>query len=273
MDLNQVDDNNVLYDNVELNDFGDLFLEKLSVEDWVVIQNIESSFVSTFQIPITCTTSSIDLSDRDSALISWSEFANQIALRIIKFFRQIEEFEGLNGDDRFILIKYNLLPVFPISKCYYYKPTGDCCTSEKSEQEKHRRLFMLCTGSNNISDTFKSLVLSLVQITEQDPTLLSLLLTILIFCPCLSMNEDEPPLKDSLAVHRAQSHYISLFWNYLVNKWGEVKAYKNFSQLLTIIFRMQSASKNIREFFRTQYINSNNVDKIGPLMQSVLHIS
>jgi hypothetical protein len=274
MDLNQVDDNNVLYDNVELDDFGGLFLEKLSVEDWVVIQNIESSFVSTFQIPITCTTSSIDLSDRDSALISWSEFANQTALRFIKFFRQIEEFEGLNGDDRFVLIKYNLHPVIPISKCYYYKPTDNWCSNGEIEvAEKQRPSFMLCSGSNNISDTFKSLVLSLVQITEQDPTLLSLLLTILIFCPCLSMNEDEPPLKDSLAVHRAQSHYINLFWNYLVNKWGEVKAYKNFSQLLTVIFRMQSATKNFRDFFRTQCITSNSVDKIGPLMQSVLHIS
>jgi hypothetical protein len=274
MDLNRVDDTNVLFDNIELDDFGDLFSETLSVEDWVIIQNIESSFLSAFQIPMTSDTSSIDLSDRDSILISWSELANQYAMRHINFFRQIEEFEGLNSDDRFILIKYNLLPVAPISKCYNYKPTGDYCSNDASEDhEKERQFFMLYHGSNDINDAFMGLGLSLVPITEKDPTLLSLLLAILIFCPCLSMNEDEPPLKDSLAVHRAQSHYISLFWNYLVNKWGEVKAYKNFSQLLTIIFRMQSASKNIREFFRTQYINSNNVDKIGPLMQSVLHIS
>jgi hypothetical protein len=273
MDLNPVDDNNFLHDNVELDDFGDLFLERLSVEDWVVIQNIESSFVSAFAISPERPMDSIDLSNRDSALISWSQVANQIGLRFIEFFRQIEEFEGLNGDDRFVLIKYNLFLVFPIFKCYYYKQTDDCSTSEKSEQEKHRQLIMLCTGSNNIPDTFKSLVLSLVQITEQDPTLLSLLLTILIFSPCLSMHEDEPPLKDSLAVHRAQSRYVSLFWNYLVNKWDEVEACKHFSQLLTMIFRMQLTTKNIREFFRIQYMALNSVDKIGPLMQSVLHIS
>jgi hypothetical protein len=118
-----------------------------------------------------------------------------------------------------------------------------------------------------------NLVFSLVQITEQDPILLSLLLTILIFCPCLSMNEDEPPLKDSLAVHRAQSHYTKLFWNYLVNKWGEGQACKHFTHLLTIIFRMQSAAKNFREFFQGQFTTLNSVDKIAPLMQTVLHIS
>ncbi len=51
-------------------------------------------------------------SDRASALISWSHFVNQMSLHFISFFRQIDEFKGLHADDRFILIKYNLLPVF-----------------------------------------------------------------------------------------------------------------------------------------------------------------
>jgi hypothetical protein len=273
MDLDQVDDNDILHNNTELNEINDLFFETLSIEDWMVIQNTKSSFVSAFQRSVTRDTNLIDLSSRDSALITWSEVANQNALRNINFFRQIEEFEGLNSEDRFILIKYNLLPVIAISKCYSYKQTHDFYSYHESEEdEKHRQVFILWSGSSHICDAFMNLVFSLVQITEQDPILLSLLSTILIFCPCLSMNEDEPPLKDSLAVDRAQSHYTKLFWNYLVNKCGEVQACKNFSQLLTIIFRMQLAAKNIREFFRDQFTTLNTVDKIAPLMQTVLHI-
>jgi hypothetical protein len=40
------------------------------------------------------------------------------------------------------------------------------------------------------------------------------------------MNGDEPPLKDSLAVNRAQFYYRELFWKYLVNKWDTVKGVK-----------------------------------------------
>jgi hypothetical protein len=117
------------------------------------------------------------------------------------------------------------------------------------------------------------LVVSLVKITEQDPMLLSLLLTVLLFTQGLSMSEDEPPLKDSLAVNRAQAHYTKLLWNYLVNKWDEIQACRLFTQLVTIIFRIQSATKTVREFYRVQYMTSNTLDRIAPLMQTVLHIS
>ncbi len=38
------------------------------------------------------------------------------------------------------------------------------------------------------------------------------------------MNGDESPLKDSLAVNRAQFYYTELLWTYLVNKWDTVSA-------------------------------------------------
>jgi hypothetical protein len=87
------------------------------------------------------------------------------------------------------------------------------------------------------------------------------------------MDEDEPLLKDILLVHRAQSHYTQILWNYMINKQGETKTYKEFTQLLRGIFRIKSAVKNSREFFRMQIKASDTADKIAPLMQSVLHIS
>ena len=117
------------------------------------------------------------------------------------------------------------------------------------------------------------LVVSLVELTEQDPTSLSLLLTILIFTQGLSMSENEPALKDSLAVARAQLHYTRLLWNYMMNKEGETETCKKFTKLLTLIFRIQSITKTSRDFFRAQLSSPNDVDQIEPLMQTVLHIS
>jgi hypothetical protein len=75
-----------------------------------------------------------------------------------------------------------------------------------------------------------------------------------------------------LAVNRAQCHYTRLLWNYLVCQLGEIEACRRFTQLLTLILRMQSVSKIHRIFFRDQHWASNTVDKLAPLMQSVLHI-
>jgi len=87
------------------------------------------------------------------------------------------------------------------------------------------------------------------------------------------MNETQPSLKDLFAVNRAQFYYTKVLWNYLVTKWGEIQACKHFTKLLTMIFRIQSASKKSREFFRVQFMTSDAVEEIAPIIQSVLHIS
>jgi len=261
------------HENNNSNEITEKLLGILPVEDWLTIETVRLSFLSIFENNIEqC--SSIDVSDRITALITWSQFVNRVVLRFINFFLQIHEFQDLHLDDRFILIKYNIFSVILIGKCFYYKPTNDCCCNDDNEAaEKHRRFFMLCGDSYGIRDAFVNNVQSLVQLTEQDPTLLSLLSIVLIFSQGLSMNENQPSLKDPLAVNRAQFYYTKVLWNYLVTKWGEIQACKHFTKLLTMIFRIQSASKTAREFFRLQYMTSDAVDQIEPIMHSVLHIS
>jgi hypothetical protein len=272
MDMDEKDDNSLLDEINVFNEMEDISFEPLSFEDWATIQNFRSLFLPVFQTE-TCLCSCVDFSDHATALMSWSQIANQLALQWINCFRQIDEFESLDADDRFILIKFNLLSVSPVLKCFSSKFMNGCCSHDNNEQaEKQCQFFPLCGQSDGIQDTFINLVLSLVEITEQDATILSLLVTVLIFSQRLSMNEDEPPLKDALAVYRAQSHYTRILWNYFVHKYGEIQAVKRFTQLLTIIFRIQSASKITGEFFRAQFLTSNAAERMAPLMQSVLHI-
>jgi len=273
-DINDNDnDITVVHENGNSNQMNDALWEMLPVEDWITIQSLRSSFISIFENDneqCAC----VDVSDRTLAFISWSQFVQQVALRFIDFFRQIDEFEDLHLDDRLNLIKNNVLLVFPISKCFHYSPVDDCCSFGENEAAvRQRQFYTLCGDSNGMRDEFVKVVLSLVEFTKQDPTTLSLLSAILFFSRGLLINEDEPLLKDSLAVNRAQSYYTKLLWNYLVNQLGENEAYIYFTQLLTIIFRIQSMVKGFRDFFRIKYITSDIVDKMAPLMQSVLYIS
>ncbi len=273
-DINDNDDDiTVVHESTNSNQMNDTLLEMLPVEDWITIQSVRLSFVSIFENDneqCAC----VDVSDRTLAFISWSQFIQQVALRFIDFFRQIDEFQDLHLDDRLTLIKNNLLLVFPISKCFHYSLVNDCCSFGDNEAAvRQRQFYTLCGDTNGIRDIFVNLVLSMVEITKQDPTTLSLLSAIIFFSRGLLIIEDEPLLKDSLAVNRAQSYYTKLLWNYLVNQCGENQAYLYFTKLLAIIFRIQSLTKGFQEFFRIQYITSDMGDRIAPLMQSVLHIS
>ena len=273
--MNMAEDNgSILFDvNDDLNQMGDTLLETLSVEDWITIESIRSSFVSTFQNDIPHHPLP-EITDRTSALIDWSYVASQNCLNFISFCRQIPEFEGLDGDDRLVLIKYNLFPLFPIMKCFHFnRAKYHCCNENKEEAAKRHQFITLCFGSDGVINTLKNLSLSLIQLTEQDPAILSLLLTTLMFSQGLSMNEDEPSLKDPLAVNQAQSSYTRVLFNYMKNKWGEVETTRRFSQLLTVILQMQFSAKTFRDYLRMQFTTSEAADKLAPLIQSVLNIT
>ena len=270
MDMDKEDDNIILENSTDSNEIEDV---SLTAENWITIQNIRSSFLSILESDIE-NYSSFNASDHTSALIFWTQITSQTVLRFFSFFRQIDEFEGLHADDRFILIKYNLFPIFPVSKCYKCRPMNDSSSyKENVKAMRYHRFYTLLFEPNDIRDIFMNLVVSLIELTEQDPMLLSLLLTILIFTQGLSMNEDEPALKDPLAVSRAQLHYTSLLWSYIVNKQGEMKACQQFTRLLPIIFRIQLAVKMFRDYFRSHLASPSTVEQIEPLMQTVMHIS
>lgn len=255
------------------NSIDTILFDALSADDHKTIDHLRNSFVTIFpRENRQC--AAIDTTDHTTALLSWSQFATEIVLRYIDFFRQVDEFEQLNNDDRFVLIKYNLLSLFGISKCYSYDPTHDCCSSGSNElANNQRRFFSLCGDADGIRDKFVQLVLALVDITRQDPTFLALVLTMLIFSRGLSMNEDEPLLKDPAAVHRAQLHYTSVLWNYLTDQWGEAQAHRYFARLMTVIMRTQSTVKIFRDFMCAQFTKTNIVDRMAPLMQTVLNLS
>ena len=246
--------------------------ESLSIDDLVTIHVVQSSYSLIFHDH--AATCSYEWLDRAPALVTWSQLGNEPALKLITFFRQIHEFEALHEDDRFLLIKYNLLPLLILRRCLYYDPLTNWCSDERCE-DPEKRHYLLTSGSehDDSSTMYIDLMRSLVQATEQDATLLQLLLVVMLLSTGMSMADDEPRLHDPATIYRAQSHYMRLVWNYLLDKQGEPKTIRQFTQLLTAILRLQSATRQIRTTCRTDLSSRDTVDCIAPVMQTVLHIS
>ncbi|UJR08025.1 hypothetical protein I4U23_012303 [Adineta vaga] len=268
MNINESDE------NLLFNASDNMLIDIFSIDDWLTIQNIQSSFTFYMCLPTVRCIDVFDFTNLTSALITWSQFADGIGLRYINFFRHLDEFENLHVDDRLILIKYNMFSLYPFCKCYNYKSTNDCCATEECEERiKHRYFFQLCGAPSDMHQSFIDIVVSLVHITDQDPIFISLLLIVLLFSQGLSMSDEEPLLKDPLAVYQIQFRYTTILWNYMVNKQGEAIAQKQFVQLIQVIFQSQSMIKEMREVLRNQLMISDIVDQITPLMQTVLHVS
>ena len=260
-------------DELILDEISNPLFEHLTIEEWIIIENLRSSFVSLFTIDLFQQPTG-EISDQTSALISWSYIASQSALRFIEFFRQIDQFEQLNNNDRFILIKYNIFPLYPILKCFHFNPLNNCCVNGNNEEVvKHQQFYKLCFGTLGMSDAFGNLIRSLIHLTEQDPIILSLLLTVLMFDEGLSMEIDQPLSNDPLAIYRAQSFYTDLLWKYMKKKWNEDETNQKFVRLIPIIFQVQTTSKCFRDYFRTQITTTDAINKLAPLMQSLLQIS
>jgi hypothetical protein len=107
------------YERINSKEVANMSPKTLLIEDWLAIQTIESSYL------ITCQQHSLSspsaFSDRKSFIGYWSRAKDQGILQLIGFLRQIKEFKASDEDDRFTLIKYNLLPVGILYKCLVVK--------------------------------------------------------------------------------------------------------------------------------------------------------
>jgi hypothetical protein len=259
-------------------DAGESELLLLSIEEQFCIQSLQSSFRLIFQHTFLSneqfSNSTYNIHDQISTIAAWTQVESDDVHKLINVFRQVKEFEALGSDDRFTLIKYNSFSLFMLRKCLIFDPVKEIFleTPDKHLNQRHWRL-TACPGSGAVKAEFIQWTHATSQVTKQDSTLLQLLLVVLLFSKGISMIEDEPPLVDSAAVYRAQIYYIHLIWNYLLSKQSYEQTVVQFTQLLNQIFRLQAMTKSFRAFLKTEIAETDTIENIAPLMQTVLHIS
>ncbi len=253
---------------------GESHFRTLPIEEYSSIQSRQSSiFHSPSILNDQFIHSSINIHDRISLVAEMTQSQSNDILKLINVFRQINEFNALHDDDRFILIKYNLFSLYLLRKCLAFDPVNQIFFETSDDHTTACRFFPISPDSEEKSVYFIQWINSMCQVTEQDKTLVQLLLVVLLFSKGMSMIDDEPFLHDSIAVNRTQIHYTHLIWNLFINKWGYERAVKHFIQLINLIFRLQTMTKLFRSFLKDQIGKPDTIDHIAPLMQTILHIS
>lgn len=244
-----------------------------SLEYWIEAEILRSHYSTIFSTDEFCH-GKIDLSNRLSALATWSQMASETAIKLIDFFRQVDRFEYLNNDDRFFLIKSNLFPIVFLHKSLRFNYQTNCFMDVSDEDRcRRQQFFNLCYGKNSIREDFVSLMRRLSETIQRDGTLTCLLLITLLFTKGLSMIDDEGLLKEPMAVWHCQNHFIELTMNYLIERKGFDEAMKQITQIILSFFQIQNLARKFRVFFHSQLQSEDISQHIAPLMKSVLNIS
>lgn len=224
---------------------------QLSIEDWLLLENLQSSFV--FYCPHSHDEQHIDW-------ITWSNSASDNAISFINYFQHIQQFQQINRDDQFILIKFNLFSIFLSSKGYYYD-------FDRAPSSSSRQLFE--RDSSMTFDRCEKLTKELVELTQRDSRIISLVSTIVMFSSGISMNESEPSLNDPVNVCRIQNYFITILMNYLIDKLDVNGAQHYFLRLFFLILRIQCATRDLKKFFKFNFVNGS--ERIAPLMETILN--
>ena len=182
---------------------------------------------------------------------------------LITYLKQLSHFQQLPVDDRLILLKNNTKMILPVL-IYFLNATFGV------------QLRVNHPGVDNLNNRLVYAYSLFAYIISDDNKLLSLLLTALLFCPCLFTNESlydagcmsEPSRQ---LVRAAYDEYTQLLWYYLAEKYAhdEPQGIMTYVKIVTTFVRLQTITSEIYDVVEC----SVQVDQLHMLMQSILHLT
>ena len=193
-------------------------------------------------------------------------------IKLINFLRLIPEFQSLNDDDRFSLVKYNFIPllilrdvlIYNSKNGLYYDDTG-LIPDEKFAHSYTSLCLLLC--GYDLHQLYSSILTSLQQLIDNDQLVVQLLMLVFIFLKGASIySERQWFLNDSKSVFDAHVKYTDLLFRYLIHRSSYERAVVQMMGLIENTFKLQ---KHIR-FYHERVQNESNQLDIDPIMKSLL---
>ena len=117
---------------------------------------------------------------------------------------------------------------------------------------------------------------SISKIADNDPMILQLMMTILVFVKTDSA-EDAADNRESLLisgrqVFEAQSIYTSLLFRYMMEKYSTYhEAVRRYSQLIQKTIQMQMLARTYQTYLQEQ-LHGITDDEINPILKSIIHL-
>ena len=204
------------------------------------------------------------------------------ALRMITFFKLTPEFNVrffilirkkkflffLHEDDRFALIKHNLLGVLYLHFCICIDTDSEIYHEPNTSSDFCYHASELRRYSNEVYRETMIFTKEIQNICSFDHFILKLAMLIMIFSKGFDLNE--PNWLQPEEIFQAQNVYVNLLWKYLDARFGSHQTPSRFSRLIFSCMKAQILGRKTKE--AVSKLNVSN-DHLAPIMQSIISTS
>jgi hypothetical protein len=182
---------------------------------------------------------------------------------LITFLKQLFRFQQLPIDDRLLLLKNNIKILLPILT-HLLNITYDI------------KIHINHPGLHNINNKISYAHSLFAYIIPDDNKLLTLLIIVFLFCPCLFTNDllyDAGYINHNSRqlIQCAYDEYTQLLWYYILEKSldNEQRAVLTYMKIVTTFLQLQNITSEIYDIVEC----SVQIDRLHMMMQSILHLT
>ncbi|CAF1009630.1 unnamed protein product [Adineta steineri] len=186
-----------------------------------------------------------------------------IIVNFVNYFKHLPEFQQLHVDDQVLLIKRNLHFLLPINYALLKTPIHS--------QFRYTKVQTIgCIDNTDLHSMYQVLSNNFVPFVASDALVIKLLTITLFFTTnSQAIDIDTTEYKQLEHIKRVQSSYIELLWLYMYGKYGEVKAIKLFSKIITKVLHLQFIMDRIDTVIRL----NNDIQYLDSLMKTILQLT
>lgn len=192
-------------------------------------------------------------------------------IRLLTFFKQIPEFDGLNVDDKVTLIKFNLLPLLCINCTLSYRTESDSFVESDTDIPWDPAALQSVYGPDGYQD-IRKIFDKFLYIAKYDQKIIQLALITFVLTKGFAVTAEEPILNDFRGVYRAQNYFTELLWKYMETVHGSEIAVQIFSNMIAHFMTWQILQVKLGEII-SRNVSAANTNDISPFMKALLHIS
>ncbi|CAF0837178.1 unnamed protein product [Didymodactylos carnosus] len=164
-------------------------------EDRLQIQCIQTSYLISHQSTVPPLIP-YQIKDKMEALTYIMDIQNFTALKFIDYLKLIPEFKQLDENVRFILVKYNLVYAFVLAKSLDLDYIHGTYLESSNECIQQRKALLTLCHFEEIHQNYLQLMSVLINITENNQSIIHLLIIVTIFSKGISESDNQPALSN-----------------------------------------------------------------------------
>lgn len=238
--------------------------------EWFQIQSIQNSYTSAVQlnqISGIATYPSIQAIFTTTDLFRVPLYIS--SMRLISFFKQINEFQQMSADDQVYLVKSNLIMICFFHSMFLY----DGKTNTYHESDTTDPIYSGDDWNKTLNEQFHielhRLRNEFFDLFQSNDAVIKLVFLILIFTDRLTWNQslNNGKINTNTSVRfNAQAVYAELVYKYFLHQYGAPKAPMLFAQCISKLMKLQQLIDEVR----SNILECVDLSQLSPLMESLL---